>query len=82
MTARLLQAIEFIKRGLVEVDGAVEKIGQRVSPKTVPRLLREGKKEQQRKVSVVLNKPVNWVKSLILPSAARRVCRFAFQRGS
>jgi 23S rRNA pseudouridine2604 synthase len=55
------EADEWIAAGFVRVDGAVAQLGQRVAPAAVINIDERARQEQQRRVTVLLHKPVGWV---------------------
>jgi 23S rRNA pseudouridine2604 synthase len=55
------EADEWIAAGFVRVDGAVAQLGQRVPPDAVIAIDERARQEQQRRVTVLLHKPVGWV---------------------
>ena len=55
------EADEWIAAGFVRVDGAVAQLGQRVPPDAVITIDERARQEQQRRVTVLLHKPVGWV---------------------
>lgn len=56
------EADGFIAKGLVKVDGnIIDTLGTRVDPRCDITLMREAQQQSQRKVTVLLNKPVGYV---------------------
>lgn len=55
------EADEWIERGWVQVDGAVAVLGMRVLPHQKITIDPRARKEQARRVTVILNKPVGYV---------------------
>ncbi len=55
------EADEWIAAGWVRVDGAVAQLGQRVAADVVITIDERAQREQQRRVTVLLHKPVGWV---------------------
>ena len=56
------EADRYIERGLVRVNGEiVSELGVKVSPEAQIELLEEGRKQQAKQVTILLNKPVGYV---------------------
>uniref|UniRef100_A0A7S0NE27 RNA-binding S4 domain-containing protein n=1 Tax=Hanusia phi TaxID=3032 RepID=A0A7S0NE27_9CRYP len=55
------EANEFVRRGLVEVDGRIAQLGDEVSRDASVRLLPKAEKEKKEDLSIMLHKPVNWI---------------------
>ena len=55
------EANDYIKRGMVLVDGQPATLGQIVGPYQSVELLPAANLEQARKVTIILNKPIGWV---------------------
>jgi 23S rRNA pseudouridine2604 synthase len=55
------EADEWIERGWVKVDGAVAILGQRITPEQKIEIDPRARKEQSKRITVLLNKPVGYV---------------------
>jgi 23S rRNA pseudouridine2604 synthase len=55
------EADEWIERGWVKVDGAVAILGQRVTPEQKIDIDPRARKEQSKRLTIILNKPVGYV---------------------
>lgn len=55
------EADEWIAAGFVRVDGVVAQLGQRVAADAVIDIDERARQEQQRRVTVLLHKPLGWV---------------------
>ena len=59
------EADEYIRQGQVLVDGKViQELGTKVSPKARVELRDRAQKEQEKKVTIILNKPIGYVSNL------------------
>uniref|UniRef100_A0A7S4NPC6 RNA-binding S4 domain-containing protein n=1 Tax=Guillardia theta TaxID=55529 RepID=A0A7S4NPC6_GUITH len=55
------EANEFVRRGLVDVDGRIALLGEEVSRHATVRLLQEAQEEKMSELTVMLHKPINWI---------------------
>ena len=66
------EANDYVKRGLVRVDGQIATLGQMVRATAEVELLSAAREEQAQKVTIMLHKPLGWVSQNADASPAQR----------